>query len=78
MKWQWFSFSLFFFFSTSLSDWRFVAIDFPGHGLSSHRPDGCFYAFPLYVADVRRVVEGLKQLRTLLQTDNESSSLQKQ
>ncbi|ROL46461.1 Serine hydrolase-like protein [Anabarilius grahami] len=39
-------------------DWRFVAIDFPGHGLSSHRPDGCFYAFPLYVADVRRVVEG--------------------
>uniref|UniRef100_A0A9J8CAQ3 Serine hydrolase like n=1 Tax=Cyprinus carpio carpio TaxID=630221 RepID=A0A9J8CAQ3_CYPCA len=41
-------------------DWRFVAIDFPGHGLSSHRPDGCLYTFPLYVADVRRVVEALQ------------------
>ncbi|KAF4118456.1 serine hydrolase-like protein [Onychostoma macrolepis] len=44
-------------------DWRFVAIDFPGHGLSSHRPDGCFYSFPLYVADVRRVVEALQWKR---------------
>ncbi|XP_067258564.1 serine hydrolase-like protein [Chanodichthys erythropterus] len=44
-------------------DWRFIAIDFPGHGLSSHRPDGCFYAFPLYVADVRRVVEALQWKR---------------
>uniref|UniRef100_A0A8C2G1B6 Serine hydrolase like n=2 Tax=Cyprinus carpio TaxID=7962 RepID=A0A8C2G1B6_CYPCA len=44
-------------------DWRFVAIDFPGHGLSSHRPDGCFYTFPLYVADVRRVVEALQWKR---------------
>uniref|UniRef100_A0A8C1SQN8 Serine hydrolase like n=1 Tax=Cyprinus carpio TaxID=7962 RepID=A0A8C1SQN8_CYPCA len=41
-------------------DWRLVAIDFPGHGLSSHRPDGCLYTFPLYVADVRRVVEALQ------------------
>uniref|UniRef100_A0A9J7XFB5 Serine hydrolase like n=1 Tax=Cyprinus carpio carpio TaxID=630221 RepID=A0A9J7XFB5_CYPCA len=31
-----------------------------GHGLSSHRPDGCLYTFPLYVADVRRVVEALQ------------------
>nr|AAH44494.1 Serine hydrolase-like [Danio rerio] len=45
------------------NDWRFVAIDFPGHGLSSHRPDGCFYAFPFYVADVRRVVEALQWKR---------------
>ncbi|XP_077102465.1 serine hydrolase-like protein [Siphateles boraxobius] len=44
-------------------DWRFVAIDFPGHGFSSHRPDGCFYTFPLYVADVRRVVEALQWKR---------------
>ncbi|XP_026118909.1 serine hydrolase-like protein [Carassius auratus] len=44
-------------------DWRFVAIDFPGHGLSSHRPDGCFYNFPLYAADVRRVVEALQWKR---------------
>jgi len=52
--------------STSLPDWRFVAIDLPGHGFSSHRPDGCFYTFPLYVADVRRVVEGLKPLRAFV------------
>ncbi|XP_043100494.1 serine hydrolase-like protein [Puntigrus tetrazona] len=44
-------------------DCRFVAIDFPGHGFSSHRPDGCFYTFPLYVADVRRVVEALQWKR---------------
>ncbi|TRY92639.1 hypothetical protein DNTS_007695 [Danionella cerebrum] len=44
-------------------DWRFIAIDFPGHGLSSHRPDGCFYTFPFYVADVRRVVEALQWKR---------------
>lgn len=45
------------------NDCRFVAIDFPGHGLSSHRPDGCFYTFPFYVADVRRVVEALQWKR---------------
>ncbi|XP_067297196.1 serine hydrolase-like protein [Pseudorasbora parva] len=44
-------------------DWRFVAVDFPGHGLSSHRPDGCFYSFPLYLADIRRVVEALQWKR---------------
>ncbi|XP_051560467.1 serine hydrolase-like protein isoform X1 [Myxocyprinus asiaticus] len=45
------------------NDWRFVAIDFAGHGLSSHRPPGVFYTFPLYVADVRRVVEALQWKR---------------
>uniref|UniRef100_A0A3Q1GZM1 AB hydrolase-1 domain-containing protein n=1 Tax=Anabas testudineus TaxID=64144 RepID=A0A3Q1GZM1_ANATE len=39
---------------------RYVAVDFPGHGQSSHRPPGVFYAFPAYVADVRRVVEALQ------------------
>ncbi|XP_030595494.1 serine hydrolase-like protein [Archocentrus centrarchus] len=38
---------------------RYVAVDMPGHGLSSHRPPGVFYSFPAYVADVRRVAESL-------------------
>uniref|UniRef100_A0A3Q1EGD0 Serine hydrolase like n=1 Tax=Acanthochromis polyacanthus TaxID=80966 RepID=A0A3Q1EGD0_9TELE len=38
---------------------RYVAVDMPGHGLSSHRPPGVFYSFPAYVADVRRVVDDL-------------------
>ncbi|XP_055060668.2 serine hydrolase-like protein [Misgurnus anguillicaudatus] len=45
------------------NDWRFVAIDFAGHGLSSHRAAGCFYLFTLYVADVRRVIEALQWKR---------------
>ncbi|XP_053194706.1 serine hydrolase-like protein isoform X2 [Scomber japonicus] len=39
---------------------RYVAVDLPGHGLSSHRPPGVFYSFSAYVADVRRVVNGLQ------------------
>ncbi|XP_040893029.1 serine hydrolase-like protein isoform X2 [Toxotes jaculatrix] len=39
---------------------RYVAVDLPGHGRSSHRPPGVFYSFPTYVADVRRVVDGLQ------------------
>uniref|UniRef100_A0A3Q2V8Q5 Serine hydrolase like n=1 Tax=Haplochromis burtoni TaxID=8153 RepID=A0A3Q2V8Q5_HAPBU len=38
---------------------RYVAVDMPGHGLSSHRPPGVFYSFPAYAADVRRVAESL-------------------
>ncbi|XP_031597062.1 serine hydrolase-like protein isoform X2 [Oreochromis aureus] len=38
---------------------RYVAVDMPGHGLSSHRPPGVFYSFPEYAADVRRVTESL-------------------
>jgi pimeloyl-ACP methyl ester carboxylesterase len=37
-----------------------VAIDLPGHGLSSHRPPGTNQIFVNYLADIRRVVEGLK------------------
>nr|XP_015215180.1 PREDICTED: serine hydrolase-like protein 2 [Lepisosteus oculatus] len=40
------------------ADCRCVAIDFPGHGLSTHRPAGVLYTFPAYVADMRRVIEG--------------------
>ncbi|XP_062865923.1 serine hydrolase-like protein isoform X2 [Trichomycterus rosablanca] len=42
---------------------RYVAIDLPGHGLSSHRPAGVVYTFPSYIADVRRVVEALQWKR---------------
>ena len=35
-----------------------VAIDLPGHGLSSHRPPGTNQIFVNYLADIRRVVEG--------------------
>ncbi|XP_043916924.1 serine hydrolase-like protein 2 isoform X2 [Protopterus annectens] len=38
----------------------YVAIDFPGHGLSSHRPNGVAYNFLEYISDVRRVVERLE------------------
>ncbi|XP_031727920.1 serine hydrolase-like protein isoform X2 [Anarrhichthys ocellatus] len=41
---------------------RYVALDLPGHGLSSHRPPGDFYSYPAYVADIRRVADAL-QLR---------------
>lgn len=35
-----------------------MAVDLPGHGLSSHRPPGVLYSFPYYVMDVRRVIDG--------------------
>ncbi|KAI1886748.1 hypothetical protein AGOR_G00199000 [Albula goreensis] len=44
-------------------EWKYVAMDMVGHGLSSHRPDGVFYTFPTYVSDVRRVVEALQWKR---------------
>ena len=36
-----------------------VALDMPGHGLSSHRPPGVNYHFVDYVTDVKRVVDGM-------------------
>lgn len=42
----------------SLSDCHYVAMDFSGHGLSSHRPAGSPYHFLDYVSDVRRVAAG--------------------
>ncbi|XP_068177693.1 serine hydrolase-like protein [Antennarius striatus] len=39
---------------------RYVAVDLPGHGRSSHRPPGVLYSFPLYVMDVRRVIDALQ------------------
>ncbi|MEQ2206552.1 hypothetical protein XENOCAPTIV_030830 [Xenoophorus captivus] len=40
-------------------DFRYIAVDLAGHGRSSHRPPGVLYAFPSYVMDVRRVVDGM-------------------
>ena len=36
-----------------------MALDMPGHGLSSHRPPGVNYHFVDYVTDVKRVVDGM-------------------
>ncbi|XP_037545785.1 serine hydrolase-like protein [Nematolebias whitei] len=41
-------------------DFRYVAVDLPGHGCSSHRPPGVLYTFPSYMMDVRRVVDALQ------------------
>ncbi|XP_041093716.1 serine hydrolase-like protein [Polyodon spathula] len=38
---------------------HYLAMDFPGHGLSSHRPPGEHYIFPAYVNDVLRVAKAL-------------------
>ncbi|XP_054845228.1 serine hydrolase-like protein 2 isoform X3 [Eublepharis macularius] len=47
-------------------DCYYTAIDFGGHGLSSHRPPGFPYHFFDYVGDVRRVVAELKWNRFTL------------
>uniref|UniRef100_A0A4W5P4E3 Serine hydrolase like n=1 Tax=Hucho hucho TaxID=62062 RepID=A0A4W5P4E3_9TELE len=44
-------------------EWKYVAVDMAGHGLSSHRPPGVFYSFPAYVADIRRVIGALQWKR---------------
>ncbi|XP_064419355.1 serine hydrolase-like protein [Latimeria chalumnae] len=38
----------------------YVVLDLPGHGFSSHRPNGTPYYFASYLGDVRRVVEELE------------------
>ncbi|GAB6019092.1 Serine hydrolase-like protein 2 [Chamberlinius hualienensis] len=42
-----------------LSELHLVAVDLPGHGLSSHRPLGCLYNIPDWIIDVRRVIDFL-------------------
>jgi pimeloyl-ACP methyl ester carboxylesterase len=41
-------------------DWWLVAIDFPGHGLSSPRPDGAAYYVTDWISDVRLVIRSKK------------------
>lgn len=38
---------------------RYVAIDLAGHGLSSHRPPGVYFAFSTYIADIHKVIHYL-------------------
>lgn len=40
-------------------DFRFIAIDFPGHGLSDHRPANAEYHYVNWVADVIAVLDAL-------------------
>jgi pimeloyl-ACP methyl ester carboxylesterase len=42
-----------------LPDLQIVALDFPGHGFSGHRPKGYRYHYLDYVADVIEVVDAL-------------------
>ncbi|CAL1601556.1 unnamed protein product [Knipowitschia caucasica] len=41
-------------------EFRYVAVDLAGHGLSSHHPPGVFYTLLSYVADVYRVIDYLQ------------------
>lgn len=42
------------------SELYIVAVDTPGHGLSSHKPYGTFYHFLEMLVDIRKIVEYLK------------------
>lgn len=49
-----------------LPQFRFLALDFPGHGLSSHRHEQADYAIWNYLADVLAVVEHFACSRFIL------------
>ncbi len=42
-----------------LPEYRMVALDFPGHGHSNHRPLGAGYLFVDYIADVAYAIQSL-------------------
>jgi len=42
-----------------LKDYRLIALDFPGHGFSDHRPPGYHYHFIDYIADVLNAANAL-------------------
>ncbi len=51
----------------ALSDYHVLAIDFPGHGLSEHLPEGVRQHFLDYVDDVHALIQqlGLERLRLM-------------
>ncbi len=49
-----------------LGGWRIIALDFPGHGRSEHRPAGCNYHFVDFVADVVNAIDALELQRFVL------------
>ena len=53
----------------SYSDLYVVAIDWPGHGLSSPRPAGSYYHMINYVADLRHVINGMYMMHVIVPLD---------
>jgi len=49
-----------------LRDVELVAIDFPGHGLSAHLPDGCWYHYIDSIDEVLGVLDALGWSRAIL------------
>lgn len=49
-----------------LGAWRTIAVDFPGHGYSEHRPAGSHYHFVDFVADIVNAVDALELERFAL------------
>ena len=49
-----------------MPDYNFVALDFPGHGLSEHRPAGEILHYFDYIADVHEVLTALNWERCVL------------
>jgi pimeloyl-ACP methyl ester carboxylesterase len=41
------------------SDYRFIAVDLPGHGKSSHKPEGTIYHFAEYTLEIVAIAEAL-------------------
>jgi pimeloyl-ACP methyl ester carboxylesterase len=40
-------------------EYRFIAVDLPGHGKSSHKPDGTLYHFAEYTIEIVSIAEAL-------------------
>lgn len=52
--------------AAALPEWRTIAIDFPGHGRSQHRPAGTYYHYVDWVADVSALIDALDLERVVL------------
>ncbi|WP_372059467.1 alpha/beta fold hydrolase [Vibrio sp. 10N.261.51.F12] len=47
-------------------NWRVLAIDLPGHGLSTHKNGDHFYSFHDYIDDLHRVLVNLQAINAIL------------